>query len=258
MRKLLVVGMLLCAVWSQASRAEIFLKVTGQESGQYWLSQSKVRVSQLVLKATHGKELWYRGASLQTDLSDADTRALKQKLEQELSGLYEKYLKDDDDAEAASIKVLLDEVRRLSPQGRLLTPLDPDLLRLQPQHDLLLKTTKFRETSGRAEHIELYLPKQPDTIKLMGLINKPGAVTFVPAQPVSGYLNEMERLKLASHNQVYLIQPDGEISQAPVAYWNHLKRYLAPGGTLFVPLAGSDYQQLNYQIATLVARQIRT
>ena len=159
-------------------------------------------------------------------------------------------LADDEGGDAgAAIKGVRQQLSQIQVTGRSLVNLDPDWLRLHPRSDVPL--------SGP---YQLWLPAQPESIRIFGLVDNPGKKTFTPGMSVAEYIEDETRLSGAERSYVWVISPEGTTLKAPVAYWN--KRHIepSPGSTIFVGFSShpfsSSWDGLNERIINALIHRI--
>ena len=106
----------------------------------------------------------------------------------------------------------------------------------------------------------LWLPAQPSTITVMGLISSPGKKPFTPGRDVASYLDEQSLLSGADNSYAWVIYPDGNTQKAPVAYWNKRHVEPMPGSIIFVGFADhfwtKAYDGLNADILRSLIQRI--
>lgn len=180
---------------------------------------------------------WWPGAVITTPQVTEQATREHQALLAQLSTL----AADEGGSAAAAINALRNQLQAVSVVGRLLVPLDPDTVRVHSKNNPPLQ--------GK---YTLWLGREPSTITLVGLVDKPGNIAFTPGKDAAGYLADINLLSGADRSYAWLIYPDGRTQKAPVAYWN--KRHIEPmpGSILFVGFADSlwtnKYEALNAAI----------
>jgi len=182
-------------------------------------------------------ESWWPGAVITTPQAKAQAIREHQALLAQLSAL----AAEEGGSEAAAINALRQQLQAIPVTGRLRVPLDPDTVRVHSKNNPPLQG-----------HYTLWLGREPSTITLLGLVDKPGSAAFTPGKDVAGYLDNISLLSGADRSYAWIIYPDGRTQKAPVAYWN--KRHIEPmpGSILFVGFADSlwtnKYAALNAAI----------
>ena len=180
---------------------------------------------------------WWPGAVIATPQATERATREHQALLAKLSAL----AADEGDSAAAAINALRNQLQAIPVTGRLMVPLDPDTVRVHSQNNPPLQ--------GK---YTLWLGREPSTITLVGLVDKPGNLAFTPGKDIASYLDDTHLLSGADRSYAWLIYPDGRRQKAPVAYWN--KRHIEPmpGSILFVGFADSlwtnKYEALNAAI----------
>jgi len=162
-----------------------------------------------------------------------------------LTGLADR--EDGDDA--AAINSVRQQLQAWKVTGRQKVNLDPDSVRVAERGNPRLEGD-----------YTLWLPAQPSTVTVMGLISSPGKKPFAPGRDVASYLDEQSLLRGADNSYAWVIYPDGRTQKAPVAYWN--KRHIEPmpGSIIFVGFADhfwtKAYDGLNADILRSLIQRI--
>lgn len=162
-----------------------------------------------------------------------------------LTGLAEQ---EEGDA-AAAINALRQQLQAIQVTGRQQVNLDPDVVRV----------TDTGNPTLEGEYT-LWVPRQPDTVTVMGLVSAPGKKPFTPGRDLESYLDEQRLLAGAEKSYAWVIYPDGRTQKAPVAYWN--KRHIEPmpGSLIFVGFADhfwtKAYDGLNADILRSLTQRI--
>ena len=188
---------------------------------------------------------WWPGAVISerqaTVLAEQKQRALLARL----TGLAEQ--EDGDDA--AAINSVRQQLQALKITGRQQINLDPDAVRV----------TENGNPTLEGEYT-FWLPAQPSTITVMGLVSSPGKKPFTPGRDVASYLDEQSALSGADNSYAWVVYPDGRTQKVPVAYWN--KRHIEPmpGSVIFVGFADhfwtKAYDGLNADILHSLMQRI--
>ncbi|GGC97419.1 capsule biosynthesis GfcC family protein [Halopseudomonas salina] len=131
--------------------------------------------------------------------------------------------------------------------GRVVAEMNP-LAQLLPQNNQLLR-----------DGDQLRYPRRPDQIRVIGAVKRECVLPYVPGEQPVAYLESCPRHDMADPSLVYLVQPDGSVSKASVAYWNAQPANLAVGGIVFVPLQRNilspEATGLNEDFTALLATQ---
>ena len=180
---------------------------------------------------------WWPGAVIATPQATEQATREHQALLAQLSAL----AADEGDSAAAAINALRNQLQAIPVTGRLMVPLDPDTVRVHSQNNPPLQ--------GK---YTLWLGREPSTITLVGLVDKPGNLAFTPGKDIASYLDDIHLLSGADRSYAWVIYPDGHRQKAPVAYWNKRHVEPMPGSILFVGFADSlwtnKYEALNAAI----------
>lgn len=155
----------------------------------------------------------------------------------------------EDGDTAAAINALRQQLQAIKVTGRQQINLDPDVVRV----------TDTGNPTLEGEY-SLWVPRQPDTVTVMGLVSVPGKKPFTPGRDLASYLDEQSLLAGAEKSYAWVIYPDGRTQKAPVAYWN--KRHIEPmpGSLIFVGFADhfwtKAYDGLNADILRSLTQRI--
>ncbi|WP_339772534.1 capsule biosynthesis GfcC family protein [uncultured Paraglaciecola sp.] len=106
----------------------------------------------------------------------------------------------------------------------------------------------------------LHLTARPQAVEVFGAVNRKVSIQHIPYGDVSQYVDEEGLLNSANKDFVKIIQADGRIIQAPVAYWNKQHQEVMPGSQIYVPFKESIFSpeiaELNQQIVTLAKNRL--
>lgn len=188
---------------------------------------------------------WWPGAVISERQASVEAEHKQRALLARLTGLAEQ--EDGDDA--AAINSVRQQIQALKVTGRQLINLDPDKVRVAENGNPTLEG-----------EYSLWLPAQPTTVTVMGLISSPGKKPFTPGRDVASYLDEQSLLSGADNSYAWVLYPDGRTQKAPVAYWN--KRHIEPmpGSVIFVGFADhfwtKAYDGLNADILHTLMQRI--
>lgn len=133
--------------------------------------------------------------------------------------------------------------------GRVRQSVDMRLIQVQPQSNPVLET-------GDA----IVVPGRPQAIRVMGAVLTECRVQHEPLRDAKDYLRDCPTSAAADRNHVYVVQPDGFVQKLGIALWNRADpQPIAPGGTLYVPLAESSAsavdEAFNSEFAAFIATQ---
>lgn len=180
---------------------------------------------------------WWPGAVITSPMAAAKAGREHQALLAELAAL----AVDEGGSAAGAINALRNQLQAIPVTGRLLVPLDPDTVRVHNKNNPPLEG-----------NYTLWLGREPSTVTLVGLVDKPGKMPFTPGRDAASYLDDVSLLSGADRSYAWAIYPDGRTQKAPVAYWNKRHVEPMPGSILFVGFADSlwtnKYEALNAEI----------
>ncbi|EKS6645357.1 capsule biosynthesis GfcC family protein [Enterobacter hormaechei] len=188
---------------------------------------------------------WWTGAVISERQATVVAEQKHQALLARLSGLAQQEDADD----AAAINSLRQQLQAVKVTGRQKVNLDPDEVRVAENGNPSLEGD-----------YTLWLPAQPSTVTVMGLLSSPGKKPFTPGRDVASYLDEQSLLSGADNSYAWVVYPDGHTQKAPVTYWN--KRHIEPmpGSIIFVGFADhfwtKAYDGLNADILRSLIQRI--
>jgi protein involved in polysaccharide export with SLBB domain len=117
---------------------------------------------------------------------------------------------------------LIQTLAQTEASGRMVVEGDPRVLAIRPDLDTILE-------AGDAIHV----PKRPNNVLVLGDVNNPGALQFVPGKSAGAYVNEAGGiLATADRKRIFMVLPNG--TARPVALDNRIQPP-PPGSTIIVP-----------------------
>ncbi|WP_253381083.1 capsule biosynthesis GfcC D2 domain-containing protein [unidentified bacterial endosymbiont] len=188
---------------------------------------------------------WWTGAVISERQATVEAEQKHRALLARLAGL----AGQEDGDDTAAINSVRQQLQALKVTGRQKVNLDPDEVRVAENGNPALEGD-----------YTLWLPAQPSTITVMGLISSPGEKPFTPGRDVASYLDEQRLLSGADNSYAWVVYPDGHTQKASVAYWN--KRHIEPmpGSIIFVGFADhfwtKAYDGLNADILHSLTQRI--
>jgi len=106
---------------------------------------------------------------------------------------------------------------------------------------------------------KLYYPTRPDTVSVIGAVEQPCSIEHRPLLRPLEYAQQCPALASASKDDLFVIQPDGEVEKLGVALWNRsAESTLAPGAIVFVPLNAHLFREVNPAFNEEAARFLAT
>ncbi len=164
-----------------------------------------------------------------TAIAERGATAVAQRQQQQLLHDLRAWQADSSADLAATLGAVIHQLSAVQVIGRQFTSLDPDVVRLRPEAN--------RTLSGQ---YDLYLVAAPETITVAGALTAPGKVRWEPGKTVRAYLADHTPLAGADRNIATVISPDGQLHEAPIAYWNQRHVEVDPGSLIWLGLdAGS-------------------
>ncbi|TFY87675.1 hypothetical protein DYL59_17960 [Pseudomonas kairouanensis] len=239
----------LAVLWGCASACQAAVTVSGQVRNPGSIEwQPQARLLDLITASQPDAEGYWLGAAwLHQPLRDRQAR-LKAGVLFDLQTLHDAALAAGDEARARMAAQWYAHVQALPVTGRQVAVLDPVAVEVGFAPNLLV-----------SDGDRLVYPPRPDTVRVLGAVVAPCTVAFRPLQRARDYLEACP--PLAPTDDLWLIQPDGQVTRLGIAAWNREDGTPpAPGSTLLVPLRSDDLApptpELNQQLAEFLATQL--
>ena len=127
----------------------------------------------------------------------------------------------------APISNLIERLRQIEPQGRLIIQSDPYLIKENPELDLLLQDGDV-----------LFIPKRPNSITVVGEVRTPSTHTFISGNKSTEYILSSGGFKdSADEDALFLLLPNGESRELTTRKLYKRKNSvdILPGSTIVVP-----------------------
>ncbi|MCG7588297.1 capsule biosynthesis GfcC family protein, partial [Photobacterium sp. OFAV2-7] len=142
----------------------------------------------------------------------------------------------------AAIK-LATHIENLKIGERIFTPLDYDHVRIEPAINPLVN-----------HDMTLVLPPRPRTVLVAGAVSHPKEVSWQERRNANSYLKQVVTLNNANNSEVWIIQPDGQVEQHPIAYWNQKHFDIAPGAAIYLGFSSlpDEFNTINEDIVNLL------
>ncbi len=219
--------------------ADLTIQLLPQQQQRHFTQPQRLHELLRLHPAARSKNPYWSGAFL----ADLQQQYLVQQERQTVIAQLEQQARTAPAELAQQIRTLVAQLVRAPLAARQVQQLDPDLLRLRPELNPLLQGSYL-----------LAVPPRPTHVDILGLVASPGRQPWRSEASANHYLQQAKPLAGAEKNQALLIQPDGVIQIAPIAYWNHQPLGIAPGATLFLGFNGDD--ALNMRVAKLLVQRV--
>ncbi|XBS70026.1 capsule biosynthesis GfcC family protein [Acerihabitans sp. KWT182] len=207
------------------------------------------RLTQISLNPVLVGHTWWPGTVIAEKLATAAQLEKQRQLVARLDAWGAELRADNDDELANAVEQVRSQMAGLKVTGRQFVSMDPDVIRLNDGAD--------RKLSG---DYTVYALTRPTSVHVFGAVTPVGSQPYQVGGDVSDYLDSHERLSGAEKSYAWLIAPDGQYRQVPVAYWNRRHNEAAPGSIIFVGFSSwslpGAYQGLNEQIVSLLTHRI--
>ncbi len=237
LRRYLLATLLLLPISGLA--ADLTIQLQPQEQQRHFAQPQRLHDLLRLHPAATSPAPYWTGAFL----ADLQQQYVVQQERQLVIAQLEQLARTESAEQALQIRALVALLARSHLAARQVQLLDPDLLRLRPELNPLLQGNYL-----------LAVPSRPQHVDVLGLVAKPGRQTWRGDAAASDYLQQAQPLAAADKNQALIIQPDGVIQVAPIAYWNQQPLAIAPGATLLLGFAGND--ALNQRVAALLVQRV--
>jgi hypothetical protein len=241
---------LLCA--SSLVPAQVSVTVTGTVArpGTYALA-GEPRLADAAKTAQVDPGAYALGASWSQHSLVLQQRREQAGLLYELEVIRQQAVAAGDDAMTSASRSLRDWLQRLPLTGRrLVHTLDPAQLAVSDADNFPLQGGD-----------ELSYPKRPAGVRVVGAVAHACILPHTGLKAAQDYLAECAPSSAADKELLYVIQPDGQVSELGIALWNRSPpMVLAPGAIIYVPLdrhvirsAADDV--FNHELADFLATQ---
>lgn len=105
----------------------------------------------------------------------------------------------------------------------------------------------------------LVYPARPTTVTVTGAVSNECPLPHEPLLAPADYRSHCALHPAASRDEVYVIQPDGDISRHGIALWNRSPpSSVAPGAVIYIPLSESDVRRIAPEVNEDAARFLAT
>jgi Capsule biosynthesis GfcC len=252
-RHLLRAGFLLISLCAtQLVSAQVTVTITGTvaKPGAHALD-GKPRLSDAVKIAQVDPEAYALGASWSQRSLVLPQRREQAGLLYELEVIRQQAVSAGDDAMAAASRSLLDWLQHLPLTGRrVVRSLDPAQLVVSDDDNFPLD-----------DGDRLSYPQRPAGVRVVGAVVHPCILPQVGFKTARDYLAECAPSSAADKELLYVIQPDGQVSELGIALWNRSQPVmLAPGAIIYVPLDRHVISTVaddvfNHEVADFLATQ---
>lgn len=249
MKKRLLLGVSLCVSLTVTAFADSHVTVYSPDRTKTIRIDGAKDLAELVTHPEVFSHTWWPATVIAEKQATFRQQSKKQQVLAQLTGLANYYRQNNDDDLAQSAEALHQQLSAINVTGRQFVTLDPDLVRVTPQDN--------RQLEG---DYALYTARRPSTVTVLGLLTPAGKQSLKIGEDVSEYLDDHQRLAGGDRNNAWLIQPDSQSEEVPIAYWNKRHHEAAPGSTIFVGFSSYSlpeaYRNINVQIVALLTNRI--
>jgi len=239
--KLMMVG---AALWMASSAA--WAQVTILINKQPYEFAHPVRLSSVLSIAANGGD-WYWPASGVFDLNDATAEREKEAVLSRIRELLTEY--DADSSTYKLLKNMYTQVASWTVATRVTMPVSYTRARVFFEENPMFPAGKYL----------LRLTGRPSVVHFSGAVAKPGAYRH-SNNAIYTVSDKVKNHPEADRSTVYVIAPNGEVSERGIAYWNIDYGQLIPGSQVYVPIQGQiighALDDLNQRIAKLAVHRI--
>lgn len=147
---------------------------------------------------------------------------------------------------AAAVE-LIKQLKVTDPIGRMVIEADPEMLKAHPELDVVLEAGD-----------EIYIPRRPSSVLVMGEVLNPGAVQFEKGKTAEEYIRAVGGVtRLADEGRIYAVLPNGSAEPVKLSSWGFGSRKLLPGSVIYVTREALPTTSLDLvQIATALFRDL--
>ena len=208
------------------------------------LSDSIANINQLTLaqdqiQPSSSNYIFWTGAAL----FERFPHSRKQHVISQLTNLASLWKNEGEEEQSQAALKLATNINKLIIGQRIFTPLDYDLVRIDPVTNPQVN-----------DDMTLVLPSRPSTVLIIGAVTAPKAVSWQERGSANNYLNQVVTLSNSDNSKVWVIQPDGQVEQHPIAYWNQKHLDIAPGATIYLGFSSlpNEFNIINEDIVNLL------
>jgi len=245
-----LLGWLVCLAWPIHAMA-VSVSVSGQVERPGMQSlQGNARLADAAAAAQVKFESYVLGASWTQRSRQLEQKRLQAGLLYELGAVADQATRDGNAPLAALSVQLRQWLQSMPVTGRhVARTLDPGALAANDADNLPLE-----------DGDTLSYPRRPSTVRVVGAVQKPCELSHVALQDAREYVRACAT-QMADRDVLYVIQPDGQVSELGIALWNESPpMVLAPGAIVYVPLdrrlvAGAADSVFNRELADFIATQ---
>lgn len=243
---LLWLGLLL--IGPGVSLAAVTVSGDARSPGAYEVKPGARLLDVIRVAQPNAESYWLGAAWLHQSLMEPQAR-LKAGVLFDLKLLQRGALLDDRPTRAHLSARLYRQVEQLPVTGRQVAVLDP-----------IAVEAGFARNALLDDGDQLVYPERPSTVEVLGAVAQPCEVPYRAMREVGDYVRDCTVLDDAERDDLWLIQPDGQVRRVGVAAWNREDGIVAaPGSRILVPVRSDDLKtptpDLNQQLAEFFATQ---
>lgn len=248
MKRLNFLWLGLLLIGSGAGQAAVTVSGDVRSPGAYEVKPGARLLDVIRVAQPNAESYWLGAAWLHQSLMDQQAR-LKAGVLFDLKLLQRGALLDDRRSLADLSARLYRQVEQLPVTGRQVALLDP-----------IAVEAGFARNALLDDGDQLVYPERPSTVEVLGAVAQPCEVPYRPMREVGDYVRDCTVLDDAERDDLWLIQPDGQVRRVGVAAWNREDGIVAaPGSRILVPVRSDDLEtptpDLNQQLAEFFATQ---
>jgi protein involved in polysaccharide export with SLBB domain len=220
------------ARFSDQDTGPVVLAGEVRRPGRYSITRGE-RLSDVIERAGGLTEQAYTlGAVFTRESIRVEEQASYERLEREVrsgmpAALQEAAARDASSQQAvlAAIRETIALLQSAKASGRMVVDVDPTLMQVRPDQDIVLQPGD-----------RLVVPKRPAHIMVSGEVMHPGSQRFAPGRPADEYIQLSGGVRdSADTSRIFAILPNGEARPLRVSFWNYSEVQLPPGSTIVVP-----------------------
>jgi hypothetical protein len=230
------------------SQAAVTVSGDARSPGAYEVKPGARLLDVIRVAQPNAESYWLGAAWLHQSLMEPQAR-LKAGVLFDLKLLQRGALLDDRPTRAHLSARLYRQVEQLPVTGRQVAVLDP-----------IAVEAGFARNALLDDGDQLVYPERPSTVEVLGAVAQPCEVPYRAMREVGDYVRDCTVLDDAERDDLWLIQPDGQVRRVGVAAWNREDGIVAaPGSRILVPVRSDDLEtptpDLNQQLAEFFATQ---
>jgi protein involved in polysaccharide export with SLBB domain len=204
---------------------EVLIEGLVNRPGQYYVDENET-LSELIKRAGGYKENAYEfgGALYRKSIIDAENEFAQLNYFETIRFIISNLAQPGMNVNSDTAKLLAEELRAGSHDGRVVTEFNLNHLAKNPSHDILL------------EHNDrIVIPQMQKVVYLFGDFKNPSNVTYSPNSSIKDYIKMAGGLNKSAQKEMIVIDPSGSSQSYKMGLFASNKTEIYPGSIIYVP-----------------------